>query len=787
MSSIPKPNLPAWLAAACATLLAAGWSHAELLTIDSAAEWQTWQIPQGLVQINEAGHLELVEYRKEINAVLDAHLFTHPTQKRGEVSGGIWRVASRPETAERIIDGDGETFWQPDLEDPLPKWEVEIDLGRVVLAREIRLTFPDREGARPFQQFEIQIATGARIDALDDIFKFDRVFQTTRPNRETQIRIQLGGSRDTTRVVDAGLDIDLEVEGRYRAVQFIRFKANEQNEGDALAEVGAIGVGDNVSIGTLARGGSFENGLVARNPQNMFDGAMDSNGGIFIQGNETGTWQEVGMWWQVDLGALFWIDGIFIYWKDRGEALAGPDDSYNAGYGHAILFSDGRQTTAGDIDFDPLIVEPMPKNSLEQSLRHFRYLFKPRKIRYLLWHGFVRDYWYTHPMEFMLFSPGYPAQVVLRSGFIDLGEVIGDGRSKTIKNLSWDAELPPNTRMQMRSRSGNSLKEEYTFYDKKGDVITEEKWLGSPKVIRGPVDTTVVESDDWSGWSNVYQFSGEHFKSQSPRRFIQLEVLLSSEDPQVAPVLRSLSIEFEDALVQEVRGSVLPRQARPNEDTHFTYTLWSQSDDLDSGFDLLRFTLPEAVNLASVSVEVDGTTLTPTTSMQEDSLLITLPQIVMGDSLQVGFTTRVLENATLFALDLGSSAHPGLWQSVEAVERRSNIVMLPELTSRRRLIGDLQISPSIFTPNGDDINDQLDIRFVAFKVSQTAPTVTIYDLAGRLVAELASATAGSQQLFTWTGQDNTGQLVQPGLYLCRIDLGAESGEDVALRAITVAY
>ncbi len=123
------------------------------------------------------------------------------------------------------------------------------------------------------------------------------------------------------------------------------------------------------------------------------------------------------MWWQVDLGALFWIDGIFIYWKDRGEALSGPNDSYNAGYGHATLFSDGRQTTAGDIDFEPLIVEPMPGNSREHSLRRFRYLFEPRKIRYFLWYGIPQGWWYTHPMEFMLFSPGYPAQVVLRSDY----------------------------------------------------------------------------------------------------------------------------------------------------------------------------------------------------------------------------------------------------------------------------------------------------------------------------------------------------------------------------------
>jgi hypothetical protein len=306
-------------------------------------------------------------------------------------------------------------------------------------------------------------------------------------------------------------------------------------------------------------------------------------------------------------------------------------------------------------------------------------------------------------------------------------------------------------------------------------------------VIRGPIDTTVVVGDDWGGWSNRYRFSGEGFKSESPRRFIQLEVILASESPQVAPVLRSLSIEFEDALVQEARGRVLPRQAKPNEDTRFTYTLWPQSDALDSGFDLLRLILSEAVDLAGLNVEVGGEKVSPVISMQEDSLLIALPQTVTDDSIQVSFTTRVLENATVFPLDLGTSQRPGLWQSVAPLERRANIIMLPELIRSDRLIGDLEISPAVFTPNRDGINDQLVIHFVTLKISDADPRVEIYDLTGRLMTELIAAAAGPQQTFTWTGHDHAGRLVQPGIYLCRIDVGAETGEGGTMRAIAVAY
>ena len=178
-------------------------------------------------------------------------------------------------------------------------------------------------------------------------------------------------------------------------------------------------------------------------------------------------------------------------------------------------------------------------------------------------------------------------------------------------------------------------------------------------------------------------------------------MILSTDDPAVAPTVNSVSVEFEEALVQGARGSVAPREANPNQDTHFTYTLWPETDELDSGFDLMRFTVPEPVDLQSVSVMVGTEQIVPATlDMQADSLLIELPQVISGDSLQVSFTTRLLQNATVFVLDLGLSEAPNLWQSVEAAERRSNIVMLPELTDSGQLISDLQLASTTVTPNG---------------------------------------------------------------------------------------
>ncbi|MBI2501711.1 MAG: gliding motility-associated C-terminal domain-containing protein [Candidatus Latescibacteria bacterium] len=173
--------------------------------------------------------------------------------------------------------------------------------------------------------------------------------------------------------------------------------------------------------------------------------------------------------------------------------------------------------------------------------------------------------------------------------------------------------------------------------------------------------------------------------------------------------------------------------------------------------------------------------------MRGDSLLITLPEPVSRDSVEVEFTARFLRNATVVSLDLGHSGRPGLWQSVEAAERQANVVFLPDLASRRRLIGDLEIAPHVLTPNGDGLNEAVEIRFAIFKVERPQAQVLIFDLAGRLVAELPPDAGRDVQVFRWSGRNQGGELVEPGIYLCHIAVGAKAGKDVAIEPIAVAY
>jgi len=762
---------------------------AEEFRFDSPAAWSSWEMPFGLVHFNDQGQLQLVKYRKHINAIADARDFKHLTRSRGQdVPGGIWEAGSNPSAAGRIIDGDPTTFWQASPGDNIGDWFVQIDLGRAVLAKEIRLTFPDQEGARPFRQFTVFTATGITSDALDDLFIFSPVYLTTQPNKDTEISIPLAFDiQDSAQVVDADLDIDPASIENFRLIQYINFTVEDFDPEGALAEIEVIAVGDNISLGTVRRGRVID-GLTALSNENILDADMNTSNSILPVGFEgrVRTWEDQGTWFYIDLGAVFWLDELFLYALRQREGTVGSVAGAPRGFN--FLYSDGTRAIRSGLpvpeafDFSPLIDQPDP-----DPTRYLRYLFAPRKIRYLFWHAHIPQGWGSRWTEMMLFSPGHPAEVVLRSDFIDLGATVGDNRSKVINHLSWDADLPVGTRLQMRSRSGNTQGTVYTFHNKINEVVTEAQWNSLPKVLRGAIDTTIVVSDDWDEWSEAYTFSGETFKSQNPRRFIQLEMILTSDNPDVAPQVNSLVIKYEETFLQGALGSVEPKSTTPNDDTRFTYTLWPTSDAEDRGFDLLRFVLPSAAT--DIEVRVGGTMVDPSAiDISADSLLIRLPFAVRTDSIETSFTTRVQHNATVFALELGSSAHPGLWQSVEAATRRSNIVMLPDLIGATQLIGDFSISSQVLTPNGDGINDQVQIAFVAFKIERGAPRIQVFDLSGRAITTLSpSATQGATHTFTWSGHNGAGELVQPGAYLYRIDLGAETGEDITLRSIAVAY
>ncbi len=740
---------------------------ADELRFERQADWDSWTFPRGAMAQNEDGSIGLERVDRKIDAVADARKFLHAVKRTKEpVPGGIYVVGTGAETADNIMDGRRDTWWQPDTVDVLEDWFIEVDLGRMVLATKIRLTFPDTLDVRPFRTFSVFVNDGVRASAAKDIFVFSRVGRTTEPNTERVVEFDLqtvwpGTATGKHLVNDDTL--------KYQMVQYVRFLAEELQRDAALARIEVETLGDNVVLGSVDRGGGIRGGTDQGNLVGIIDG--DKNSAWTISG--AADWISEGHWFEFDLGATYWVDQAF-YYISRARTVFGDFEITTAEGAPASGLTTAR--VRSNLDFQHLSLVEITGSPWR---RLFEFRFPPRKVR----HTFLRrmnieqcsQCVLTSLTDFYLFGEGYVAEAVMESGFIDLGG------TKSIRRLTWDAEMPPDTFVEIRSQTGDTFFIEQKFYNKNGVEVSEAQWNKLPKSQKQDIVEIQRRGQDWSGWGPVYDFPGEAFLSPTPRKFAQLQVKLGNDNPEVAPLLRRISLHFDDALVSGgVTSRILPRQAGFDSLQTFTYVLTPTFRFGDEGFDRIRIQVPAPTDEVAITVGGEAAAAL-STAMMGDTLQVDLPQRVQRDSVEVAFRTRVQANATIF----------DAWVSVAGDDQRQGVrpeaqyaatVFVPSVATGGALIRAVEVTPLV-TPNGDGINDEAQIRFSVAKVESTLPEVTVHDLSGRRLRVVAAVDGGH----SWDGRDEGGNLLPPGSYVCRISLPADVGEQAAYRIINVAY
>ncbi len=429
--------------------------------------------------------------------------------------------------------------------------------------------------------------------------------------------------------------------------------------------------------------------------------------------------------------------------------------------------------------------------------------FPTESIRWITAQAFPLRDWEV--AEFEVYGEGFVEETVLVTQILDFGQPINWGK------IRWDAAVPEGTRIEVRTRTGNTPDPSLYFAENINGDIRPITLAAYEKLDPSGRLPTVYDTDNWSFWSPPYDFAaglrdsaapdeawrdGTPLLSPGPSRYIQLSFRLFATFT-TAPRIRSLALQFGNApAAREVLGEVWPIAVDSFAPREFTYIVRPEFSAEDTGFDRLEIRTHAQVQSVA-GVRRDGTALDLddfVPNIQADRLVVSFPRLQGEDDsfkqLEVRFVVPVLRFGTEFSGWVFDSDDPDqIKQQVRpgnATFRFSGDALAVNTPVGGRLLVNVAVTSNPLTPNGDGLNETVEIAYKLREVTAVRRVrLAIYDLAGQLVVELPPIAARSGEFaHRWDGRDAARQLVPPGTYIWRLQL--EEQEERA-GILAVAY
>ena len=807
------------------------------VVVKGKGDWTQWKSPPGVKVVTEDGWVEPRFLRGEINAARDAERFVYvnPFVSNDTLQGGVSVGGSNVNYGRNIFDGDMSTYWEPDKDDPIDDWYLELDLGRAVVVHRVVLRFIDSGSGDPFLKFRLVGSDGQRFGE-EQRRRFYRVGLQTQPNKTQRtytfdvvpqrpvgpnvtgeilqyLRIDVldtdgpraeeidesmfmslsereRGSIDYFRVTAAGREIlvdtetwELLSEDEKGPIRYYRYELPR------LAEVEVYTLGENIVQLTQS-----ERELKADESGFDFLFFRIYTDGLYSSAFPMRVYNPVSDENQIvlDLGAKYWLNRIKLLMPER------PPPAYQ------IRVSDGTLSANGE-----QIWNAFPERKNLSGYQHLEETFLNQEVRFLE----VRRLEFSRTStegdelsEIQAFGEGYVSDLTLTSPFIALGQ------PQLMTSVEWEGDIPANTRVDVRTRSGDQVQKIPHYFAITGREISKTFWELLPESSRPPVEIEERAGSDWSSWSEIYLDSGTPFKSPSPRAFIQAQLRLVSKEPLRAARVRSLRLNFEPPLVNKILAEVWPIwDVEPGSLQEFTLYLRPEFVDSNPGFDLLRIKSSSVVplELLSVSTGTDetlrigvGETLWPGvlkhTALVDGGLELIFPEPVReGRQIyQLRFKTKVFLQSTSFVVELARKSLPERIQRVSPGDASSlvssqSLAVVSDL-GNKGLLRSVRIVPSVITPNNDGHNEFAQIQLSIYHVEGTKNLdVVVHDLSGAKVRNLSAIynRLSGEITIEWDGRDDTERLVRPGIYAVRIQFKADADTENtgALCLVHVVY
>jgi len=611
--------------------------------VDRPQHWEDWSFPSYLVRVDSDGSVRPRNFRGITDLLQDPTAFGRPVTVRqptprilnmdstralsptGEflrdndgnfvydylVRPGVSRVGSNVDMANNIIDGDPNTYWEPDPNDPIEDWWVEVDVGRAAYLERLRFLFAEEGMGDPFYQFILYLGKrqtnhladdptrtytvlnpfehGGNVDQRVFVYEADRVSDELPEDGRADpdlilggspsdwtgtllevVRFQITGTRGTRAELVSREEWEALPPGERGDVIYWLHEGTfeEPVEPDVyatlaperqgridhyrrelprLSEVEAWGWGDEIGQAAHSGGGVVE--LTSPgNPGFLFDGDYNTD----VQLRTLDRLIPGGNTLHVDLGSAVWLDRMVVI--GLGGDTGGPR-------GFIVRGSTGARGLGDHFRWEQLNPDEWEDDRLSDEQAAI--FDPPSQVRHLQMIALANaddrneissTYW-PRIRAIMLFSEGPPAQTVLESPVIELPRLYNIGA------VRWVADEPPGSEVTIRTRTGTELAEEIHYYDRNGVEKTEKEHNRLPRSLKGLIDTTIVAGPGWSPWSEEIEVSGGQAKSPGPRRFLMIQARLLSHDRQTVPSIESLDVELLAPVAQQLGAEVWPEVA----------------------------------------------------------------------------------------------------------------------------------------------------------------------------------------------------------------------------------
>jgi len=403
--------------------------------------------------------------------------------------------------------------------------------------------------------------------------------------------------------------------------------------------------------------------------------------------------------------------------------------------------------------------------------------------------------------EFEIYGTGFAPVSSYVTNIIDLG------RASSLGDLSWSGVVDPGAEIDLIMRSGDDEDpniywrltfrgDERSYFGANGKALTFSAYN---RLERGERAGITPDTENWSDWSRPYDFAagGDALVGDKPSRYLQFQADISSLKDAGAHLDYLQFTVSDPPVVSRALAEIVPAQSRAGEKTRFTYAILPQLSEDDLGFDTIEIETPTEV--ASIDeVRIDGNVVSfEVVRSDEQGFTIKVPRMDLqrtGELVEVEFQVEVFRFGTVFSGRVSNSDKPFEVEQVltpgdadPLIE--SNTLSVGLVNVENKAINSLKLVSPIFTPNGDEVNDALQIEYELLNIFGMVPVaLNLYDLSGRLVGAVHRGTAASGRFaMEWDGALANGKMPVPGLYLLRLEVDSDRGEETFERVVSLAY